>query len=72
MLSHTIGWAEGPPENTYQNTERVCDRPTCSAGAVGPSPGAQVSRIDELVYGFALGRFYRDASKANIQLARRA
>ena len=65
MLSHTVVWAEGPPKNT----ERVCDRPTFSGT---PPAGAQVSRIDELVYGFALDRFYRDASKANILLARRA
>ena len=48
---------------------RVCDRPTFSGT---PPAGAQVSRIDELVYGFALDCFYRDASRANIQLARRA
>jgi hypothetical protein len=32
----------------------------------------QVSRIDELVYGFGLGRMYQDARKANFQLFRRA
>ena len=37
-----------------------------------PPPSAQVSRIDELVYGFALDRLFRDARKVNFQLARRA
>jgi len=32
----------------------------------------QVSRIDELVYGFGLDRMYQDARKANFQLFRRA
>ena len=32
--------------------------------------GAQVTRIDELVYGFALDRMYRDARQANFPLFR--
>ena len=33
---------------------------------------AQVSRIDELVYGFALDRMYREALKAKFTMFRRA
>ena len=33
---------------------------------------AQVSRIDELVYGFALDRMYREAHKAKFTMFRRA
>ncbi len=38
---------------------------------MGPTwelPRAQVTRIDELVYGFGLERMYRDARKANLPL----
>ena len=42
---------------------------------LGPTwvlPRAQVTRIDELVYGFGLERMYRDAREANFPLFRRA
>ena len=45
----------------------MCDGPTC-----GGISGAQVSRVDELVYGFGLDRLYRDARKAKFTLFRRA
>ena len=66
MLTHTVVWAEDPlpriPKHCVLWANVQCDPPS----------RAQVSRIDELVYGFALDRFFRDASKANFQLARRA
>ena len=58
--------------DTERERERDAEHPRldvlCDGADVWELPRAQVTRIDELVYGFGLERMYRDARKANLPL----
>ena len=58
------GWIERERERDADTHVWTC----CVMGPTWELPRAQVTRIDELVYGFGLERMYRDARKANLPL----
>ena len=60
------GWIDRERERETQTYTHVWT--CCVMGPTWELPRAQVTRIDELVYGFGLERMYRDARKANLPL----